>query len=223
MGNNINVILGSSGACCLCSDVPHCGDCKKGPDEPPEPGEPCNCNEYGAYNIPTCKGDCLRGCEECTFAFACPNPNDSHGCYQCISTCSCESGGEYALGTDCAALGFDGSEPATVTCSGCPPESCTHCYCLPCSEHDYVDCGQTEKLCDSKKSTPVPPFPGSECPFDCCQCTGVDCGVCDFEDPPCACCPSETGTGDCCGSCCCGQGEAPIIDAQGSCICVPSA
>ena len=181
---NINVILGSEGKCCLCSDLPHCGDCKKG-DEPPPPGEPCNCNDYGAYNIPTCKEECIEGCEACTFVFACPDPNDSHGCYQCISTCSCESGGEFPLGTDCKALGFEGSEPATVDCGECPSIECTHCYCLPCSEYGYVYCTQVEKECPSKKGTPVPTFPGSQCPSGCCTCDPVeDCECSDFGKFP---------------------------------------
>ena len=229
MGKNVNVILGSLGECCLCSDTPHCGDCKGG-DNPPDPGEDCNCNDYGAYyNVTNCFGKCLKGCEDCIQAFDCPTP-PGQGCYQCVPVCSCEASGEFPPGTDCVGLGFDGSEPASGDCGECPSIPCTHCFCYPCSEYGLVECTGCAENCDSGECEEVPPAPGAQCPavFEgggCCQCTGVGCGVCDQigETPPCACCPSETG-GACpgCGICCCPTNEEPVLDEQGSCICVPA-
>lgn len=306
----------------MCSDIPHCGDCKKD-DKPPDPGEPCNCNDYGAYNDPKCGGDCNTACgEECQFAFLCPSaPNGTgQGCYQCKSTCTCTSKGESEPGTDCEAEGYDLAEDVQVSCGeNCGEISCIHCACYTCTEYEYVDCGNPGENCPSGKETPVPPVPGSFCPSGCCTCDpvpeedcdcgtfgaasifadcrefgydqggtptvegpcvdkdgneydiyctkcscapcgengwapsldyclngdgdlvmpgttsdlcpqgcwecndGFACGVCDFELSPCACCPSETGTGDCCSpKCCCPKGQAPVVGPGGPCICVPA-
>jgi len=175
MGNNINVILGSEGVCCLCSDVPHCGDCKKG-DEPP-PGDLCNCNDYGLYNSPVCAGQCDTACgEECQFDKLCPSaPNGTgQGCYKCVSTCTCTSKGENEPGTDCKAEGYDLAEDVQVSCGeNCNEISCIHCACYTCTEYEYIDCGNPEGNCPSGKETPVPPAEGSFCPSGCCTCDPV--------------------------------------------------
>jgi hypothetical protein len=47
-----------------------------------------------------------------------------------------------------------------------------------------------------------------------------DCGECKDENPPCACCPDETGGSCGAGCCCCPGGQEPIPDGNGRCICV---
>lgn len=182
----------------MCSDVPHCGDCKKG-DEPPGPGKPCNCNDYknpdtglAYYNSPVCAGQCDTACgEECQFAFLCPSApfETGQGCYQCVSTCTCTSKGESEPGTDCEAEGYDLSEDVQVSCGeDCGEISCIHCACYTCTEYEYIDCGNPGENCPSGKETPVPPVPGSFCPSGCCTCDPVppdDCNCAKFgaSDP----------------------------------------
>ena len=238
MGNNINVILGSEGVCCLCSDVPHCGDCKKG-DEPP-PAPLCNCNDYKNeagipyYNSPICGGECDTACgEECQFAFPCPSVPEAvaQGCYECVSTCTCTSKGEDEPGTDCTAQGFDLSEEVLVSCGeNCDEISCIHCACYTCTEYEYIDCGNPEKNCPSGKETPVPPAEGSPCPSGCCTCDPVpeeDCDCAKFGKFPFGTNCTEFGY-DNAGS---NSSEGPCVDEEGdpynilctSCKCSPCA
>jgi hypothetical protein len=88
MGNNINVILGSKGKCCLCSNTPHCGDCDEEPPPPPPPPN-CDCNVCGLFNIPAACEDKAKefygACGKCTNVgpcdVVCGSGVGTQGCY----------------------------------------------------------------------------------------------------------------------------------------------
>jgi hypothetical protein len=57
------------------------------------------------------------------------------------------------------------------------------------------------------------------CSFLDCATEEGNCGVCDEECRPCACCPDETGYSCGGGCCCCLSGQEPIKSGE-TCFCV---
>ena len=140
MGNNINVILGSKGKCCLCSNTPHCGDCDE--EEPPGPDPICDCNDCGYFNVPDAclekaeelygacgicenKGPCESVCGSGKGTQGCYRPVqidcDYLGCWECenipVPIDPCEKIVDDADGCSCEDMGLFCCSYADKTCT----------------------------------------------------------------------------------------------------------
>ena len=206
-------------------------------------GDPKNCSDEDIQEIPDCgrtsaccntetcicdqKTKCA--CDEDPFVWQgltsdgqskpCDDPSvkDKVECGAkgaCCKDCSCsestkcacdESKGTWkGVNSECDTYNDEEVEcGATGAC--CKDGSCSEGTKCACDESGGTWKG-VASLCSENESDP-------EC--------GGSCGVCESEDPPCACCPSEDGC-DCPGcTCCCPHDERPQ-NQDGTCVCVSS-